>query len=303
VLSQKTNVGIQASGLDPAAALRRAHVAGEASARSPRELAKGAAGLKYWQDQEVGWAAAATLAGTGRAEELRTYLKRGGTALSKAPGPMQKKFEAMGLGEAGQLKRLEFSAREGVTTPEAAGRFGFTEVREREAVSDLVRSLPELKKTLATIRAGAGPGLFQRERKGIEVEIPITKWQRLQNILAAKLKDAMAFGPAGERAQRREAARQAMGLALRNTGQEEFLNWDMLDEGGKIGLAGFAGVTAKATYSQVSGTAGVGMLRMLSELVAVNRETATDMEEAVAAMKDTAAATRQNSRPPVVVNE
>ena len=265
-------------GFDPGTALRRAHAAGEASSRSPKELAKAAAGLKYWQDREVGWAAAATLAGTGRSQELRTYLKRGGAALSTAPGAIQKKFAGMGMGEAGQLQRLEKLAELGVTTPEAAGKFGFTEVREREAVSDLVKRLPELKRTIGAIREQAGSGLFQRERAAIEAEIPMTRLQRETDTLATMAADEAAFGPGGEKAQRIEVGMAKIGLALRRRGAEQFYLWDMLDEEGRLSGSGAMGIVAKA------GAGAQGMaetLAALRELVNVQRDSAAVMREAV----------------------
>ena len=262
-------------GFDPGQALRRAHVAGEASSRSPKELAKAAAGLKQWQDREVGWAAAATLAGTGRAEELRTYLKRGGIALSRQPGAVQKKFEGMGLGEAGQLERLEALAKLGVTTPEAAGRFGFTEIREMEAVSDLVSRLPELKKTLATIRAEAKPGLFQRERADVEAELPITKSAREQDILKTMIKDEQIFGPRAERAARLARSDLITALALRRVGIEQTMFMDTITQegeltgAGKLFWRGTTDIDVRAAKKEIRDTMAQ---QTLEELKEINRQ-------------------------------
>lgn len=236
-------------GFDPNVALRRAHVAGKASMRSPKELAPAGAGLKYWQDRQLGWAAAAVLAGTVPAQKLETYTKRGGMALMRTPGAAQDAFAQMGLGEATQFERLKALQKAGVTTPEAAAQFGFTEIREAEAVSDLVKQFDKVQQIYGTIQREAKPGLFAAERGQVEKELPETRRAREIDMLAAKAADAKAFGPRAQQAQRLKIESMTAALALRERGKEEFLWFDLITEGKEpeLTLAGRA-------YWRASGT-------------------------------------------------
>ena len=219
-------------GRDPRVGLRRGFVAGQASMRTPKELAPAVSGVKYWEDPELGWAVAATIAQTQKAQKMEVYTKRGGEALMRMPGTKQQEaFEKMGLGQATQWERLKALQKLGVTTPEAAAQFGFGDIRQREAISDIVKNLDKVDEIRERIHREAKPGLLTGKRGQVEREMPETRYAREVDVLNAWLRDALAFGPRATAAQKRTVENKKRALALRRAGQEEWLWLDLITPG------------------------------------------------------------------------
>lgn len=200
-------------GQGPGQALRRAFVAGQASARDPEVLAGAAPGLKFFKDKDFGFAAAAVLAGSVRPDQLPTFVKQGGLALSDV-GPVREALKARGIQADTQQQRLAAMAKLGIDTPAEIKSFGVNELRQIESLAALVPNFGEVQRTQAAIKKQAQPGIFGRQRAAVEGELPITSLTRQIAIARSMYKDELAFGDEAVPATRETLEQQIRGAAM-----------------------------------------------------------------------------------------
>lgn len=215
-------------------ALRRAYVAGQLSERDPRTLARAAPALKFWQDKDVGFAAAAAIAASVQPEKVETQVRSGAIALGPmASAGFQKTLQRLGLADATQLEKLKGLRAAGIVTPEQIGRAGLAEIRQVEALSTLLLNIDRIEDWTTKIRDRAEkPGLFARERAKIEADIPMTRLARRIDETRAEYLNEMAFGPQAEESMRMELRDRMRGLTLRRLGLQA--RWyGALDEEGR----------------------------------------------------------------------
>lgn len=219
-----------AQGQAPGAALRRAYVAGQASARDPAALATAAPGMTFWQDKDLGFAAAGVIAGAVREGELQTYVKAAGIGLSDV-STLETKFKDLGVLGTPRVEKLRALAGAGLDTPEKLKAAGLSEIRQQQAVSILVQNLENLDRITAEIQQKARPGIFAAHRTAVEAELPITKTTRQIDMAETMLAHEAAFGkPAGPAAKEILLEKMAA-VALRRMGKEQTLWFDLIEDG------------------------------------------------------------------------
>lgn len=225
-------------GQAPGVALRRAFAAGQASARDPAALARAAPALQFFKDKEFGFASAAVIAASIRPEQLETFTKAAGIGLSGV-STLAPTFERLGVAGASRRAKLEALSQAGLTTPEALKRAGLGEIRQQQAISTLVRNLPELDRIQAAIREKAVPGLFVRQRRDIEAEIPNLAIERRIDSLEVQFKNVTAFGPQSREALLTQFVQKQRGISFRAAGFEQTLaGFDFIDEEGRVSGVG-----------------------------------------------------------------
>jgi len=247
-------------GMKPGDALRMAYVAGQESARDPATLAGGAAGLKFWEDKQFGFAAAGVLAGSVKKDQLSTYLKRGGQALSRVgPEGAAKRFEAAGLGDAGQAERLKYLAAEGIDTAEKLKQFGFTEIHQVEALTALVPNYQNVLRIQQTIGRKARPGLLAEQRRAVEEELPFTKTTRQIGQLDVMFADEQAFGAGKDAALAQERRQATRAIAFERMGKRQSLWFDLIKRGEEGGGRSTEADVAQYLFGETAkGMAGGG---------------------------------------------
>lgn len=239
-------------GLPPGAAIRKAFVAGEQSARTPEALAKVGQALPFFDDKDLAFAAAAVLSKTVGEQRLEVFTRRAGLGLSSTSG-LQPLFEQAGLGKASRLEKLRFLKQQGIETPEQLelaglvdpddaaklGRLrelkalkgkkktpelaaeqksleaGLSEIRESIAVSGLVRNFAELERIRTVIQREAVPGLLVKKRAAVEEELPTFKTTRMIKQATALFEAERAFN---QEAAQLELRQRARGIAAERLG-------------------------------------------------------------------------------------
>ena len=220
-------------GQKPGQAIRMGFVAGEESARDPKTLATAGAGIGFWEDKLLGWAAAGVLAGSVKEGELNTYVKRGGIGLSKVGG-LQDYFEKEGMADSGKLERLKYLAGKGIDNPEKLKTIGLNEIREAQAIATLVSNVGNVERISSAIEAKATPGILGRKRADVEAELPETRLQRESDQLKTLYRNEQAFGPAAERAMSVDIRERARGVvAQRLELRQDVFGADFIDEEGR----------------------------------------------------------------------
>lgn len=222
-------------GVEPGASVRRAYITGKISPRSPEEVIKASPGLRFWGNNIDAWAAAGVLSGGVNPEELETYVKAGGIGLSGIEDAgFQKFLKKKGFAGGGQVDTLRFLASIGVDTPEEFSKAGIGEMRRQQAMSILVRNLPEFERYRGEIARQDVPGLFERERGGIEAELPGVRMAREIDMLQAQFANEKAFGGTAQQAMSVEQQQRIKGLALQRLGQTQLGPIDLIDEQGRF---------------------------------------------------------------------
>ncbi len=226
-------VGI-AQGQGPGNAVRRAFVAGEASARSPEVLASAGPGLQFFKDKEVGFAAAGVLA-SEFAGRLETFVSAAGFALSTVSAPdFQKTLQRLGVAKGTQLEKIVALRGAGIDTVEKLSVAGLTEKRQRQALAGVIQGLPELLRIRGEIQRLAVPGILLRKRTAIEAELPQARFARQIAVGEAAQAHAQAFGPRALGALEEDRRALIRGRALRSMGAEGgFPLGDLIDETGR----------------------------------------------------------------------
>lgn len=188
----------QSLGLKPGVSTRRAFVAGEASGRTPADLAPAAAGLRFWgQENVLGWSAAAEIAGAVPKEQTATYVKRAGSALGemKPKSSVFKMWEKLGVGAgATRAARLQAAANAGLDTPSELSLAGVSEKREVLALSILIQNLKSVQRRAGLIERDAVPGLLRTKRAMMEGEVPAFEQIRRRNQAESRTRLSRQFG-------------------------------------------------------------------------------------------------------------
>ena len=248
-----------AQGLDPGQAVRMAFVAGQESSRDPRTLAGAAPGLSFYEDKLFGISAAGVLAGSVKEEELGTFVKAAGIALSKTSAVgFQETFENLGVADASRMERLQALADAGINTQEALGLAGLGELRQQQALVALVNNLPEVHRIMNSVKEKATSGLFASQRSRVEQEIPSTRFEREIQILQALGSDEAAFGDRSIGSLQVEREDRIRGLALRRLGLEEMGPIDLIDEEGRSSVAATFILGLNDALSRIQGGGGFG---------------------------------------------
>jgi len=272
-------------GAAPGQFIRQAFVAGQLSARTPETLAGAAPGLKFFEDKDFGFAAAAVLAGSLPEEQLRTYTKRGGQALS-AVGPVQAGLKKRGITVSGQEEALGELARLGIETPAELKAFGVTELRQIEALASLVPNFEEVKRVSAEIKRQATPGLLARQRAGVEEELPGTTITREKDILRSMYKDELAFGETALPAAGTEREELVRGLAMRRLGRTSIYGYELIDEQGRTSaLQGMASDVYEAVTSDIEDSNTKGRA-LAAEMQAIRKELQANGKATVEAIRE-----------------
>lgn len=219
----------------PGVTIRRAFVAGQASARDPAVIAGAASAFKFFDDKVFANAVAGVISASVDPGELKTFVKAAGVGLSGV-STLAPKFKELGVGAgATRRERLQALFEAGITTPEQLKAAGLGELRQQEAISTLLTNLSEIDRIAAAVREKAVPGLFVRQRRGVEAELPDLVIQRKIDIAEAKFKNVTAFGPKATEAQRLELRQKNLGVAFRGAGIEEgTFGLDFIDEEGRV---------------------------------------------------------------------
>jgi len=228
-------------GAAPGEMLRYAYVAGQASGRTPEDLADVIKGLKFFTDKSVGMAYAGAISGKFQ-EDLGTYVKRGGEELTDVSSIMDW-FKERGAGPGtSQFQRLRtlynvLVTEEGRKTDAeinvALKELGVSEKRARESLADAISLFGEVERIRGLIQKRAKPGLLIKERIGMEKELPEFKRTREIEQLQAAFAAEQAFGAGAPRAQEAEKEQYIRGLALKRMGYEQALWIDLIGPEGK----------------------------------------------------------------------
>lgn len=128
-------VGI-ALDLKPGETIRMAQLAGEASQRTPQELAPGVAGLAPFEDKQFAMAFMSGIIGQW-GSNIPVYARRGGLALSDV-GPLREFFEETEKVKGGKKGETITRAKTTKEAEEALGEIGITGVPD-EAIDELIR--------------------------------------------------------------------------------------------------------------------------------------------------------------------
>lgn len=223
-----------ALGAKPGQTLRRAYAAGQASARDPATMARAGEGLLEWKDQDLGMAAGAVLAAMYGREKVGTYLKAAGIGLSTTSAAgFQKTLAELGVGTGTRREKLEALKAAGLDTTEGLAEAGLSEMRQRQGVALLVSQYGEVKRIEAEILEQAKPGLFARQRRGVEKELPMLRADREIGVLTAAYRDELAFGPDSAAAQAEEAEQRRRGWAFARQGTRQRYGVSLVDEEGR----------------------------------------------------------------------
>ena len=225
-------LGISA-GADPGHYLRLAFAAGEAGGRTPAAAARAAPGLAMWDDAVTGFAASAVLAGQIPEAEIATYTKALGIALSSTSN-LAETYVDLGVAEATRLERLKALKAAGLDTEETLVAAGMTEMRQRLALIQVMKRIPEVEAARAAIVEQAVPGVLVAEREAVEAGLPTTRLSREIDIIQAGVQASRAFGPASVEAMIRDQKDWLRGWALTNLGLETGVGWkDLVDTEGR----------------------------------------------------------------------
>ncbi|MGB0714274.1 MAG: hypothetical protein ACPGXK_00235 [Phycisphaerae bacterium] len=274
-------------GMASGQALRFAFVAGQESARDPEVLAGASPGLSFFEDKVFGISAAGVLAGSQKPEELGTFLKAAGIALSKNSSVgFQDTFKELGVENATRLEKLQALAAAGINTQEELGLAGLTEMRQQQALVGLINNIPDVFRIMSGVEQRAKPGLFAEQRAKIEAEDPLAKKERELRVLQAMHKYEQTFGAGAVGALDLEISQTARGLANRRMGREQAGPIDLIDEQGRASI--YSGVTAFLSSFSAAGllgseSTGLDALsdqldRIGNELEDINRNTLSSAE-------------------------
>jgi hypothetical protein len=163
------------------------------------------------------------MAGTVTETQLPEAVRSVGKALSGVSGAAPW-FEEQGLAaDASQLERLQALAKANIDTMEELTAIGIKEDVQRRNLERLVPLTREVETTRAEIFQKAKPGLFVRERREIEQEMPWMAQARAIDVMKASQEAEQALGPRKEEALHLELFERAKYLAIQRTGAEEML--------------------------------------------------------------------------------
>ncbi len=219
-----------AQGAKPGDFIRYSFAAGQASARDPATLATAAPSLVFFDDKQFGFAVAAQLAGTF-GTETATFTKAAGIALSDV-SKLSDTFKKLDVGEgATRFERLGALAEAGVRTPEDLAKLGLKEIRQAQAVSNLVQNVPAIVGIQSAIESQAKPGLLLAQRQAVEGEIPIVETQRKRDILRAAVTSEQAFGEHALGRSEADLKQIIRALAFERIGADQVLWFDLVKDG------------------------------------------------------------------------
>lgn len=220
-------------GMAPGELLRKLFVAGEISPREPETLVKAAPALAFWADKMAGIAASTVLSGAVPREELDTYTKAAGIALSsQAADEFRKSLAKLGAGpELTQFQKLAVLKERGVDTAEELGALGLKEIRETKAMVTLLSggNLRMMADFMTEIPRRATPDVFAGKRAGIEAELPTAELARKLAISDAAFLQEQAFGATSVAAMEEDYRQSLRGRALKAMGYQQFGPFGMFD--------------------------------------------------------------------------
>lgn len=221
-------------GQDPDEFIRKAHVTGKISLRSPETIAEAARGMQFFPDKGVGFAATGVLAGAFR-EETETYVKAAGIAMSaQASDDFKKSLKRRGMLGADPMTILRGLQAEGVDTTDELAKLGLGEIRQVHAMNTLLNNMPAVERYLTEIpRLAADRNLLARERAGVEAELPTTQITREIGMLEAGQMTGKTLDPLAEEKLREDRELLIRGTALRRMGFETKWGIDLIDERGR----------------------------------------------------------------------
>jgi len=218
-LAQELEVTGSSSGMAPGSALRHAIIAGQASARDPKMLAKAAEGLPDWADKRLGFAAAAPLAAL-YGDKVGTYLSQGGRALTmQASEEAQATYIKMGLGRGHtQRERLAGLHEMGVRSRQDVADIGITELRQNKAVSTMLEKYAEIQKVEKALEQRANVGLIPEAIQAHFAEFPEARNKFAQASLSSRQALEKGLGPNAQDAGKEMTRQQARAMAMRRLG-------------------------------------------------------------------------------------
>jgi hypothetical protein len=198
-------------GMTPQMAARAPYAAGELSALSPAEMAQAAArGLPEWRGLKggpmLGYAVMSQLSQIFQEPgELGTHTARAASAFSNVDINRRLGLPA----NANPLNVLRELQDRGVTTTQQLEQFGYTEKRERIALSTLLMNLPDFERRREKMSAIAQrEGLLGQVRSEAESELEILRLARQLEETEARTGAARALGPLGKQAAQTELIRR-----------------------------------------------------------------------------------------------
>lgn len=182
-------------GAKPGQFIRKAYIAGEASATDPETVALAAGSLLSFEDKDFGFGVAAVIA-EAKGEQTPQYLRAAGHALYGVSRPEQEKFfKKHGLGtNATQQQRLEKLAELGIDTVPEFAAAGFREKEVVEALQFLVTNIGSVRHIQGLVAGDADPlSFFFGKRAQFEAEVPAAKLIKEGEIIeAGKNKDVFS---------------------------------------------------------------------------------------------------------------
>lgn len=258
-------VGIS-QGAKPGESIRRAYVAGQASARNPALLATAGAAIPFFDDRDFAYGVFAQLAptygqqlavyarqagvalsGVGTVQkgfekqaeaEVRAEMKLGKTKVEKMPAKQREQFQkgiaerltSWGVGEgATRQERLRALVDRGIDTEEELVGLGVNEIRQRGALRELIKGFETVERITTVVRERAKPGVFAEQRAEVETELPTLKTTGMLEQLRSQYLDMMARDDEAAKIQLEQSIRA---IAMKRLGYET-AGWFALRE--KVG--------------------------------------------------------------------
>jgi len=215
-------------GMDSGTAARSFYAAGKESSKTAEEIAQSAKGLPKYMGIEggpqFGLAVAAQLSQIYKDPgSMGTFTKKFGGALLD-----EKLWGNLGYkGKVGQDPFAQLDLLKTLGKDKSLTALGFTEEREKDALSLILRNVPELQARYKEIKTkGATPGYLGRIRSEAEAEMPEMKLDRIMSKAEQMQEGYKAFGPQATTASNTELLHKVRTMALQLQGKLSFIEDD-----------------------------------------------------------------------------
>lgn len=262
--------------------MRAVAASGEFGIRDAPTMAKASRALQNWTENPTfGWAAAATVGGA-KGDQVESYLKQAGVALSGV-SKAEKWFESRGVGrDATQEQRLAELVESSKDTVEELTDIGLVDAEARDAVLALVKNYPTVMEHYGLLRGAMADPNFMLERIAkVEAGIPEVALAERTEAARGRFKAARMFG-------REQSEHQLWASILAEELQKEGVNQvfgaRMFDDDGKLNEGGYATFMRRwmpdPSQSRVRAYQQAEE-RMLQELNEINRNTVRRPDRAV----------------------
>ena len=243
-------------GLAPGQALTQAAIAGRLSGRDPAAIARAIPAFPQFERSDVAAAASGTLAGFVLPGELRTETARAGQAL-QAGQAIDQFLQARGIDATTQLERLRQLSFLEISTPEQLATIvGVREIRQRDAISNLLRQMPAFENMLLQLQ-GVSPEMILARRAELEATDPALGIERQIGIARAQA----AIQQISPGAMQAELRRRRIAVGLRRRGLEQVGPLDLVDPEGDLSIP-VEGFGEAAPFI----TPGVGIFQLLTRI-------------------------------------